>query len=67
MHEESTKELGFSVQTGWSSFLDKVMGWWAFDVFTQMAVFTGNDDYIASQTILRNIGLFTYMIPVGLM
>jgi len=43
------------------------MGWWAFDVFTQMAVLTDSEDKIASQTILRNIGLFTYMIPVGLM
>jgi Na+-driven multidrug efflux pump len=41
------------------------MGWWAFDVFTQLAAFLTIAD-LAGQTILRNIGLFTYMIPVGL-
>jgi multidrug resistance protein, MATE family len=50
---------------GWNSFLLKVMGWWAFDVFTQLAAFLATDD-VAAQTILRNIGLFTYMIPVGI-
>mmetsp|Transcript_4761 Transcript_4761/g.8148 ORF Transcript_4761/g.8148 Transcript_4761/m.8148 type:complete len:185 (+) Transcript_4761:994-1548(+) len=43
------------------------MGWWAFDVFTQLAAqppSTSSDT--AAQTILRNIGLYTYMIPVGL-
>jgi len=43
----------------------KVMGWWAFDVFTQLASLTTETD-LAGQTIMRNIGLFTYMIPVGL-
>ena len=43
----------------------KVMGWWAFDVFTQLASLLGERD-AAGQTILRNIGLYTYMIPVGL-
>lgn len=41
-----------------------VMGWWAFDVFTLMASQLTDTD-IAAQTILRNIGLFTFMIPVG--
>jgi len=43
----------------------KVMGWWAFDVFTLLASQL-DERSIAAQTILRNIGLFTYMIPVGL-
>jgi Na+-driven multidrug efflux pump len=43
----------------------KVMGWWAFDVFTLLASQLDQKS-IAAQTILRNIGLFTYMIPVGL-
>ena len=42
------------------------MGWWAFDVFTILAAELTETD-VAAQTILRNIGLFTYMIPVGLM
>jgi len=41
------------------------MGWWAFDVFTLLASQLSETD-IAAQTILRNVGLFTYMIPVGL-
>lgn len=40
------------------------MAWWAFDVFTQLASSLGNKN-LGGQTILRNIGLFTYMIPVG--
>jgi len=43
----------------------KVMGWWAFEVFTQMAAFLPKVD-LAGQTILRNIGLYTFMIPVGI-
>ena len=43
----------------------KVAGWWAFDVFTQLAALLSERE-VAGQTILRNIGLFTYMIPVGL-
>ena len=53
------------IVVGGNSFLVKVMGWWAFDVFTQLAALLTETD-VAAQTILRNIGLFTYMIPVGL-
>jgi len=62
---DSWKDLGEMAWLGWNSFLLKVMGWWAFDVFTQLAAFLAEDD-VAAQTVLRNIGLFTYMIPVGL-
>jgi len=41
------------------------MGWWAFEVFTQLAAFLPKVD-LAGQTILRNIGLYTFMIPVGI-
>lgn len=64
-HEDSFKDLGYVLEIGWQSFLLKVMGWWAFDVFTQFAAFSNNLDWTGAQTILRNIGLFTYMIPVG--
>jgi Na+-driven multidrug efflux pump len=33
-HEDSFKDLGYVLEIGWQSFLLKVMGWWAFDVFT---------------------------------
>jgi len=67
-HEDSWKSLNETLWTGINSFLLKVMGWWAFDVFTQLAtqISYTNNKYTAAQTILRNIGLFTFMIPVGL-
>lgn len=65
MDEDSWKDLGPMFKIGFDCFLLKVMGWWAFDVFTQMAAFL-EEDAVAAQTILRNIGLFTFMIPVGL-
>ena len=66
MDEDSFKGMGEIVSVGYNSFMVKVMGWWAFDVFTQLASLLTETD-VAAQTILRNIGLFTYMIPVGLM
>lgn len=44
----------------------KVMGWWAFEVLTLMAAGLNSTPALAGQTILRNIGLYTFMIPVGL-
>ena len=64
MHEDSWKGLKDMFHLGCSSMLLKVMGWWAFDVFTQLAGFL-DVQALAGQTILRNVGLFTYMIPVG--
>lgn len=33
-HEDSTKSLDRMFKEGWSSLLVKVMGWWAFEIFT---------------------------------
>ena len=63
--KESWTGFGEIVKLGWTSVILKVMGWWAFDVFTLLAAQLSATD-IAAQTILRNVGLFTYMIPVGL-
>ena len=57
--------MGEIYKVGFQSIMLKVMGWWAFDVFTLLASQLDQKS-IAAQTILRNIGLFTYMIPVGL-
>lgn len=57
--------MGDTYKLGFQSIMLKVMGWWAFDVFTLLASQLDQRS-IAAQTILRNIGLFTYMIPVGL-
>jgi len=35
--KSSREDLGHILQIGYQSFVMKVMGWWAFDVFTQMA------------------------------
>ena len=43
-----------------------VWGWWAFDVITFIASYLGAI-VIASQTIMRSIGLITFMLPVGIM
>ena len=58
-------EFPYVIGVSWNAFLIKVAGWWAFDVFTQLAALLSERE-VAGQTILRNIGLFTYMIPVGL-
>jgi multidrug resistance protein, MATE family len=43
-----------------------VWGWWAFDIFTLIASYM-DTTVIAAQTILRTIGLITFMLPVGIM
>jgi Na+-driven multidrug efflux pump len=43
-----------------------VWGWWAFDIFTLIASYL-HAVVIAAQTILRSIGLITFMLPVGIM
>lgn len=61
-------QKGFSEMNkqGWMSFVLKVMGWWAFDVFTLLAASLTVEE-TSAQTIMRNIGLYTFMIPVGFM
>ena len=41
-----------------------VWGWWAFDIFTLMSTYLGGT-VAAAQTIMRSIGLLTFMIPAG--
>lgn len=61
----SWEELGEMYRHGANCTLLRVMGWWAFDVFTQLAS-TLPTNYLGGQAILRNIGLFTFMIPAAL-
>jgi Na+-driven multidrug efflux pump len=42
-----------------------VWGWWAFDAFTLISSYL-SVDIISAQTIMRSLGLFTFMVPVGL-
>lgn len=41
-----------------------VWGWWAFDIFTLIASYLATE-IISAQTIMRSLGLLTFMIPVG--
>lgn len=41
-----------------------VWGWWAFDIFTLMASYM-SIQAMSAQTILRSLGLLSFMIPVG--
>eukprot|EP00356_Strombidium_inclinatum_P007903 CAMPEP_0170482006 /NCGR_PEP_ID=MMETSP0208-20121228/2219_1 /TAXON_ID=197538 /ORGANISM="Strombidium inclinatum, Strain S3" /LENGTH=508 /DNA_ID=CAMNT_0010754799 /DNA_START=8 /DNA_END=1534 /DNA_ORIENTATION=+ len=62
---ETFQDWGEVASAGYHSFLLRVMSWWTFDLFTWFASFL--DRYaIAAQTIFRNVGLFTYMVPFGL-
>ena len=42
-----------------------VWAWWAFDLFTLIASYF-SPQMIAAQTILRSIGLLTFMLPTGI-
>lgn len=41
-----------------------VWGWWAFDIFTLIASYLATE-VISAQTIMRSLGLLTFMIPIG--
>ena len=47
-----------------ASMLLSIWGWWAFDIFTLMATYIGATE-AGSQTIMRSIGLLTFMMPAG--
>ena len=38
--------------------------WWAFDLFTLICSYISTE-VISAQTIMRSLGLLTFMIPVG--
>lgn len=41
-----------------------VWSWWAFDIFTLIASYLATE-IVSAQTIMRSLGLLTFMIPVG--
>lgn len=47
-HPDSWNGLGEITKIGFNSFLMKVMGWWAFDVFTTLASEIGQNKYTAA-------------------
>lgn len=52
------------IRMGLHSLAMGLWGWWAFDIFTLIASYM-NTEAIAAQTIMRSIGLLTFMLPVG--
>ena len=62
--KESTVNLGHQFSLGVSGLFMGVWGWWAFDVFTLISSYL-SVDIISAQTIMRTLGLLTFMIPVG--
>ena len=61
---ETVSNLGPIIGICSKSLLMSVWGWWAFDIFTLMASYLGPET-TAAQTIMRSIGLLTFMFPVG--
>jgi MATE family multidrug resistance protein len=61
---ESTIQVGYQFNLGIMGMLMGVWGWWAFDIFTLMASYL-SVTIVSAQTIMRSLGLMTYMIPVG--
>ena len=41
-----------------------IWGWWAFDIFTLICSYL-SVEVISAQTVMRSLGLLTFMIPVG--
>ena len=41
-----------------------IWGWWAFDIFTLICSYLAIE-VISAQTVMRSLGLTTFMIPVG--
>ena len=41
-----------------------VWSWWAFDIFTLIASYLATE-IVSAQTIMRSLGLLTFMVPVG--
>ena len=62
--KETVTNLGPIVKLCIMSMLMGIWGWWAFDIFTFMATYLGETE-AAAQSILRSLGLLTFMLPVG--
>lgn len=61
---ETVTNLGPLVKKSFASMSLGVWGWWSFDIFTLMATYIG-PAAAGAQTIMRSIGLLTFMMPAG--
>jgi MATE family multidrug resistance protein len=62
--KETVSNLGPMISVCIKSMFMGIWGWWAFDIFTFMATYLG-ESQAAAQSIMRSIGLLTFMLPVG--
>ena len=62
---DTFRDLWPQFKLGIQSMGMSVWGYWALDIFTLMASYL-SIEAIAAQTIMRSLGLYTYMLPVGL-
>ena len=62
---ESISNLRPQFSRGAYSLMMGVWNWWAFDIFTLIASYLAAD-ILSAQTIMRSLGLLTFMVPVGL-
>ena len=56
--------LGPQLKIMTQSLVMSVWGWWAFDIFTLMASYL-SAEVTGAQTIMRSLGLISFMMPVG--
>ena len=61
---ETVSNLGPLIRKSFASMSMGVWGWWSFDIFTLMATYIG-PAAAGAQTIMRSIGLLTFMMPAG--
>lgn len=61
---ETTINIGPLLRKSLASLMLGVWGWWSFDIFTLMATYIGSTE-AGAQTIMRSIGLLTFMMPAG--
>lgn len=61
---ETVSQLGDQTKLNLANVGMGVWGWWSFDIFTLLAGQLSTEA-ISAQTILRSLGLLTFMIPLG--
>lgn len=62
--KETVSNLSPLVKKSFAAMSMSIWGWWSFDIFTLMATYIGPAE-AGAQTIMRSIGLLTFMMPAG--
>ena len=62
--KETVSNLWPLIQVCLGSMFMGIWGWWAFEILTFMAQYLGETE-AAAQSIMRSLGLLTFMLPVG--